>query len=62
MNKERDLLLRLLELTDREDGYYVLHGTSRETGNSAQFELAGEMEELLDDVVQWAIDEGEISE
>lgn len=62
MNKERDLLLRLLELTDREDGYYVLRGTSHETGNAAQFELAGAMEELLDDVVQWAIDEGEITE
>lgn len=62
MNKERDMLLRLIDLIDREDGYYVLSGTSRETGNPASFELTGEAEELLDDIIQLLVDEGVIDE
>ena len=60
--KERDLLIRLLALTDREDGYYVLKGCSRVTGTDDAFELVGDLEQLFDDVVQLLVDGGDIDE
>lgn len=62
MNRATELLAQLISQINREDGYYVLTGVSRETGNDATFEVSGVIEETLDDIIQLLIDEGIIVE
>lgn len=62
MNKEREMLLRLMELIDREDGYYVMQGVSRQTGSRTEFEASGALEEVFDDILQYLVDCGELDE
>jgi len=64
MNEQSALMIleRLMELINREDGIYVLRGVSRSNGSEAEFEVEGELEQVLDDAVQLLCDEGILEE